>query len=77
MKANADNLTRIGSAKGKLNQWADGELTGALEADVDVYVDLEALVRMLGAKAIGSRNGITKLQDGAIVLRVAHSGGGK
>lgn len=55
----------------------DGELVGAVE----VYVDVDALVRYLGSRAIKSKGRKAILADGAIELiakNVTHvSGGGR
>lgn len=46
-----------------------GRTVGTAVADVEVWVDVDLLVRLLGSKAMGNKKGRSSLQSGAIVLR--------
>lgn len=44
---------------------------GFIIADLDVHVDIEALVAAIGRRAIKSKSGKSILQGGAVTVRVA------
>lgn len=43
---------------------------GTITCDFEIEVDVEKLIRMIGARAAFSKTGISKLQGGAVTIRV-------
>lgn len=83
-----DKHIKIGTGKAKLNhsKWVQdspirdkwGQLpghrvaTGTETADIEVWVDVEALVKAIGFKALKTQTGATKLQEGAVILKAVN-----
>ncbi len=68
------NHVKVGSAWASRNLYRDKHdrylRTGIEDGEIEISVDVEALVKALGYKALKSKTGTSKLQQGAVVARV-------